>query len=517
MKLRKEAQDAGILVVNHHLLFADIESRLQSSGYGDYAVLPPYERLIFDEAHGIEEAATSFFSASITRLRLLKHINGLTFSRGGKRFGVLHKISQLLHDESKVDDILSSIETIKETLALLDEAGLEALGYSYTVRIIPEHAIRFEGLFFAFKKLLSALTTCTTLLHAALDDLDDDMEKTSGAKHAGAENHVWEARMILRRVVDAQAFCKNFLEWQEHPEIVFWLEKNKYVPRGSTTEEAVWYPRFVQTPLEIATKMNEGVFEPVKSIVCVSATLKTAGNFSYWTKRNGVSQAPKERVSCAEFPSPFPYRTNVIFAVPTDAPAPNEHDFQSYIDDAIPQLIEAAGGRTLVLFTSYESLRASWEKTSVALASRYVLLRQGDDDRARLLAGFKKDTTSVLFATDSFWTGVDVPGESLSQVIIVKLPFSVPTDPVTQARSEALEKEGKNPFMELSVPDALIKFRQGIGRLIRHSDDKGAIVVLDKRIIQKFYGKLFLESVPETKQCIAPLDEVTRQIADFLV
>ncbi|MDD6653547.1 MAG: helicase C-terminal domain-containing protein, partial [Treponema sp.] len=185
--------------------------------------------------------------------------------------------------------------------------------------------------------------------------------------------------------------------------------------------------------------------------------------------------------------------------------------------NVLKNLILKAKGRTLVLFTSYESLRLSYNNIfSTMLANGIKLLRQGSDDNARILKNFKDDVSSVLFATDSFWQGVDVPGESLSQVIIVKLPFTVPNDPVFKARSEAIRKKGGNSFMELSVPEAIIKFRQGVGRLIRKNTDKGTVVVLDRRIYEKQYGSLFLANVPECKKYYEPVSKILDIIEEFL-
>ena len=217
------------------------------------------------------------------------------------------------------------------------------------------------------------------------------------------------------------------------------------------------------------------------------------------------------------FDSPFPYRQNVLFAVPNDAPFPNSPYFQSYVEETLPRLISASGGRTLVLFTSYESLKYAYSSSRTILAEKGInLFKQGDDDRFRLLERFKEDTTSVLFATDSFWEGVDVPGSSLTQVIIVKLPFAVPNDPVFAARSEAIEKKGGSSFMQLSVPQAVIKFRQGFGRLIRRGDDKGVIVVLDRRIVENKYGKMFTKSVPMTRRMNNSLSYILDAIEKFI-
>lgn len=272
-----------------------------------------------------------------------------------------------------------------------------------------------------------------------------------------------------------------------------------------------------ETPLDIAPMMNEGVYEPMKTVVCTSATLKTGRDFNYWLRRSGVAFAEKERVSFGEFPSPFPYEKNMLFAVPKDAPFPDEINFQPWIEAAVSRLINASDGRTLVLFTSYESLKSCYN-SSVRHLKGFdgAIYKQGDDDNGRLLENFKKDIKSVLFATDSFWQGVDVPGESLSQVIIVKLPFTVPNDPVFTARAESIQKRGGNSFMELSVPEAVIKFRQGIGRLMRRSSDKGAVVVLDRRIYEKRYGSIFLASIPQCKRLYESLEKLCSSLSSFI-
>lgn len=217
------------------------------------------------------------------------------------------------------------------------------------------------------------------------------------------------------------------------------------------------------------------------------------------------------------YESPFPYRSNVLFAIPDDAPLPEERGFQDWIETAIVSLLQASAGHALVLFTSYESLRAACEVARNALSPLgLTILRQGDDDRARLLETFRNDESSVLFATDSFWEGVDAPGDTLLHVIIVKLPFRVPNDPVHAARSEAIERAGGNPFMELSLPEAVVRFRQGFGRLMRRKTDHGVVTVLDRRLLAKRYGRIFIDSIPETVQCFAPFADVLHRVERFL-
>ncbi len=511
MKVRKEAADANLLIVNHHLLFADIETRLAGAGYDDTAVLPPYKRIIFDEAHGIEAAATSFFSETITRFKLIKQLNIMyRIRRGGAVAGHLFTLDALAPGSDNTTAVIAAVTEIKDAVRNLDEAALTLLDTQYTVRLSDSTANLFPPVLDALEKVRSALTAWTALIRELIDSIAEDERDVPA---------VWESRAVLRRLEGSAALCKNFAEWDERRDTVFFIEKMKWNASAGKgrAAEPVWYPRFVQTPLEIAPMMNAGVFEPMSSVVCTSATLRIGSTFQFWLHRSGAGFVDEGRVRTGEFASPFPYRTNLLFAVPRDAPFPDDPRFQPFTEFAVTRLITSAMGRTLVLFTSYEALRSACDAARRELAPYGItVLRQGDDDRFRLLETFKNDGASVLFATDSFWEGVDVPGESLSQVIIVKLPFSVPSDPVFAARSEAVERKGGNPFMELSVPDAVIKFRQGFGRLMRRSTDRGCVVVLDRRIMEKRYGRIFLDSVPETKRLYEPLETVCSAVERFL-
>jgi ATP-dependent DNA helicase DinG len=507
MRLRKEAADAGILVVNHHLLFADVDSRLSGLGFEDAAVLPPYHRLVFDEAQGIEDAATSFFSGRLSRFSITKQLNLIQHARSGRTYGYLNVLAELSKAKSELDAVAALAEQVTAILDALEQSALGFFGENSAYRLVPANELYFGDIFGLFVQLRNALAVYAGNLHTILDSVDEKDRDIPA---------VWETRQVYRRLSDAVLFCKTFLDWKEHPEMVFWLEKKAYTRRDETGP--IWYPVFVQTPLDIAPKMNAGVFGPLQTVVCTSATLRTGQSFAYWLNRSGASLVDSERLVCADFPSPFPYHSNVLLAIPDDAPFPSDEGFQEYTGEAVCKLIEAASGRTLVLFTSYSALKQTKDAADSYLrGSGYTLLKQGDDDRARLLHLFKADRSSVLFATDSFWEGIDVPGDSLSQVIMVKLPFSVPSDPVFAARCEALEQQGRSSFMELSVPGAVIKFRQGFGRLLRHSTDRGVVVVLDRRLTGKQYGRIFLNSLPETKVVTGSIKTIAAKVQDFLV
>ncbi len=504
MKIRKEAGDANILVVNHHMLFADIESRMSGAGYDDTAVLPPYKRVVFDEAHGIENAATSFFSNSVTKFRILKQLNLLYRQRKSSAAGFLFTLSALSKIEDRSGEVIEEIGKAKEAIISLESCTQKLMEERFNIRLFDGNSHLFSQVLSEMKNLQSHIASVSGIVKEILDGIDDDDRDNSS---------VYETKSVLRRLDDVVAVCGKFNEWNEHSDLVFWIQTKKLSTALSKDFGNSVYYEYLQTPLDIAPMMNSGVFEPLDSVVCTSATIGIGGKFDFWKSRVGVNFVEKDRVKSGEFLSPFPYEKNMIFCVPNDAPFPDSENFQNYAEDAIVKLIEAASGRTLVLFTSYDSLRHACDTARTKLRSSGIsVLKQGDDDRFRLLSSFKNDIGSVLFATDSFWEGVDVPGESLSQVIIVKLPFGVPNDPVFAARSEQITKKGGSPFMELSVPDAVIKFRQGFGRLIRRGDDTGAVIVLDRRIVEKRYGKIFTSSVPMTRRFYKPLLEILPEV-----
>ena len=508
MKVRKEASDAGILVVNHHILFADIESRMSGAGYDDTAVLPPYKRVIFDEAHGIEDAATSFFSNSLSRFRIMKQLNLLYRQRKGVATGHVFALCALSKGEDKSDLVKEEIERTKTSLSALEEESRDFLGRNPCARLFHGNAARLAGLTQKIRLLQKNLATVCALVREIMEGIDEDYL---------AEPVIYESKAVLRRLDDMLAVSQNFVSWDEHPDSVFWICAKKLPPAMARNTDSPFFYELNETPLDIAPMMNKGVFEPMLSVVCTSATISVSGSFDFWRKKVGINFIESGRVRTGIFLSPFPYKTNMALAVPSDAPFPDNENFQTYMEDSLVKMIRAAGGKTLVLFTAYDSLRRACDAVRPRLSPLGInVLRQGDDDRFRLLSRFKDDVSSVLFATDSFWEGVDVPGESLSLVVIAKLPFAVPTDPVFAARGERISERGGFPFMELSVPDAVIKFRQGFGRLIRRTDDRGAVVVLDRRIIEKSYGRMFTESVPETKIIYSPLPELIESIGGFL-
>ena len=523
LKLRKEANSANIIVVNHHLLFADLAARSQGAGYESAVVLPPFNRLIIDEAHTIENAATSFFSAEFGRTGILRQLGRLysqrSFQRSSQRSkrnsrhnrrsgkGLLVRLNSMLKpDNDRLDELVSVVEKIRACTEELDEQALQICGLEGIFRLSPavDESFLKRSLFPQFKNLRREILKLTSFIRDMTESLDDEQ---------AVNPSIWEIKTIVRRLEGVAEICDVFCNYKKHEDEVLWIERRRTSKSSSFGDWAV----FTRTPLDLSPKLKESVFAPNKTVICVSATLALNDDFSYWASTCGINSLPNRSVLSGCFPSPFPYSDAVLLAAPTDAPLPDEGGYQEFVDKAVCDLVCAAGGSALVLFTSYQAL------TSAHLASKHELtglgircLKQGDDDRSRLLQDFISDEKSCLFATDSFWEGVDAPGDTLRMVIICRLPFRTPGDPVMEARREALQNRGGNPFMEISLPQAVMKFKQGFGRLMRRSADHGVVAVLDGRLFKKSYGRLFLQSLPETNTSFSSFNNNITDIENFL-
>jgi ATP-dependent DNA helicase DinG len=322
---------------------------------------------------------------------------------------------------------------------------------------------------------------------------------------------VFESKLQLRRLAHVADLCRRFQRWAEQAGSVHWLEARKSY-RGEP------FARFVITPLSVAPLLREAIYEPYRTVLFTSATLTVSGRFDYFRARLGLNGLPQREVAEAVFPSPFRYGQRVFLGVPADAPEPDDESFGAFVADTVREAILISEGRALVLFTSYALLQQTWAAVADDLqAAGLPVLRQGDDDRARLLNRFRDNPGSVLLATDSFWEGIDAPGEALELVIVPRLPFRVPSDPVLQARMEAIRAAGGNPFWELALPDAVIRLRQGFGRLMRRADDRGAVLILDSRLARKRYGRYFLESLPPARTVVSSRTVVLEALENFIV
>jgi ATP-dependent DNA helicase DinG len=521
LKLRRESAEALILVVNHHLLFADLAARHQGAGYDTAVVLPPYTRVIIDEAHNIEGAATSFFSRELSRLGIIRTLGRLYRKRRGREGGLLVRLAGRSAGNIG-EEILNALAGVREWAEKADAAALSLCGDGGPCRLVPgENGEFLETVLFP---PLAELRRSIGVLAGRVRSFAEPAE--NAASEAEKEDTaLWELRSVLRRLETAGALCASFIEYGGNDGEVFCIERKS----GRGTSGSPGNPAFhagdpwallSAVPIDIAPVLRDALFEPNKTVICVSATLSVGRGFSYWAGRTGAALSGRELVT-GLFPSPFPYACNTLLAVPSDGPLPGggegDGEYQEFVNRAVKELILVSGGSALVLFTSYQSLKSAFAASAAELESSGIrCLKQGDDDRSRLLAAFLADRSCVLFATDSFWEGVDAPGETLRMVILCRLPFRTPRDPVFEARRERIEKRGGNAFMELSLPDAVMKFKQGFGRLMRRSGDFGVVAVPDSRILHKFYGKVFLNSLPETKRSFKELPSVLRDVEDFL-
>lgn len=437
--LRKKAGKAQLLIVNHHLFFSDLALRR----FGHAEVLPRYESVIFDEAHHLENVATRYF--------------GTTFS-----------IYQVL-------DLVKDIETSAQA----DLNGKDKERITQTARALARQADQFTSIFpkergrFPLFDFIERADFWEKERQTLFDHL------LILIRHLGEVLVVAESwQGLLRRTEELVNSFVTITEEQE-ANSVYWYERREKTVVLSAS------------PIDVAEELNEFLYEQAKSVIFTSATLTTGGNFAYFKDRLGLP----DDLNTMLLDTPFDYKARTRLYIPERSfPEPSNGAFYHQAPERIEQLILAAEGRTLVLFTSFNSMRKAAEYLEERLP--FPVYVQGQGSKTALLQQFRQETHSVLLAVASFWEGVDVAGEALSCVIIDKLPFEVPSDPVIMARMERIRQSGKNPFFDFQVPRAILTLRQGVGRLMRTSTDRGVLAILDVRLLTKSYGKLFLKSMP---------------------
>jgi len=510
-RARREAIHADLLVVNHHLLFADLAVR--QSG-GEIAVLPTYERLILDEAHHIEDVATNYFGAGITRLGLSRMIGHLHRNVKGKFKGLFHlllaklapgksnlpahilvRARQLIDQEliPAVEELEMHNDTAMESIFQIvrqadeNEFGESKLRLTDLVRTQPDwrHLVLEPT-----ENLVASLRLFSNKVMALLKILES------------IEISQDEQFLSIRVEIEAQAMrleeAANTIElvlFRRGSETIRWIE--------AQTRYQLHLVRLRSSPLEVAELLKANVYDVFKTVILTSATLTVNGipnqkEFDYLKNRIGLNLVNSTRRIEKILPAPFNYRKQVLLAIPLDIPNPNQQIFAQRLMRLIYKALLISKGRAFVLFTSYGLLNKVYQQLESYLRDQGInVFKQGSEDRHRLLERFRQHKNSALFATDSFWEGVDVQGKALESVIITKLPFKVPTEPVIEARVEAINKRGGNAFLEFTVPQATIKFKQGFGRLIRSKTDRGSVIIFDKRVIEKDYGKVFIKSLPD--------------------
>lgn len=450
-QLRKEAGRAQLLIVNHHLFFSDLGLRR----FGNAEVLPRYEAVIFDEAHHIENIATKYFGNSFSHYQLIDLVQDIEKTA---------KISLPEMDQQK---------TIQLARAVASQAD-------HFITIFPQERGRFPLIEFIENSASWAdeYSTLTNQINSLAHHLE--WLAQTGDNWNGMLRRCEEILTNLSRIIDDQDSSS-----------VYWYEKKERTVALSAS------------PIDITTELQEYLYEETRSVIFTSATLSTGGTFTYFLDRLGL---PRETETLM-LETPFDYVTRTrLYIPPNNFPEPNQPDFSKKILKQIYEILQASNGRALLLFTSISAMKSAYDYLYDRLD--FLVLVQGSAPKSSLLAQFQQETHSVLLAVASFWEGIDVAGHSLSCVIIDKLPFEVPSDPVIMARINKIKEDGGNPFFDFQVPRAILSLRQGVGRLMRSSTDKGLLAIMDVRLFKKGYGKNFLKSLPASP--------ITRNMQDVL-
>jgi ATP-dependent DNA helicase DinG len=454
-EMRRRALESDIIIVNHHLFFADLAVKREMSGAPDAGILPEAAAVVFDEAHELEEVASSYFGLSVSNIRFEELARDTDAQLRGKEGALgLPVLTQQLRDRAR-----------------MFFAGLPMAGDGRQPFTAREEFLETQGDLY-------------TGVRATLRRIEDEIANLK---------EVDEATGLRKRVARLRGELEFLME-SNASNIVYWLERRVYggndrdgaarIGRGQTRST------FVQaTPIDVSELLHDLVFETIPTVVLTSATLTVQGGFEHMRKRLGLTEARELVV-----PSHFKYGEQALLYLPPEMPDPRDQAFPAAAAEKIRRVLDITKGRAFCLFTSYSQMRDLYERLLPVLD--WPILLHGTAPRKALLEEFRNTPNAVLFGTASFWQGVDVQGEALSCVIIDRLPFAVPNDPVVQARMKAIEEAGGKPFFEYQVPEAVLTLKQGFGRLIRSLEDRGVLVLLDPRMRTMRYGQTFLASLP---------------------
>jgi DNA polymerase-3 subunit epsilon/ATP-dependent DNA helicase DinG len=506
-RARRDAERTHLIVVNHALLLSDVavENR----------VLPDYRYLIVDEAHHLEESTTRQLSFTVDRRAIERLLNGLSQDLGKERRAGF--LSQLLSSyrgrvpeaigkemERRIHDLHGEVEAAQRVLfqffnrldAFLEEHSQSGGAYNQAIRLTG--GIRVQPAWANVEIAWDSLSRY--LLH-----IGEGLERLSGGLLGLDEYDIPDQEDLLQELLSYIKRARELYEQmnalivQPSPAGIYWAEVG--AQDGEISLHAA--------PLHVGPLVQKHLFVPKECVVLTSATLCTEGEFDFIRERLSAWEAEEAAVG-----SPFDYASSTLLYLPIDIPEPYQAYYQRMVEETLVDLCRATRGRTLVLFTSHSQLRNTSKAIARPLAEdEIVVYTQGEGaSRKQLLEDFRTTPRSVLLGTRSFWEGIDVVGEALSCLVIARLPFSVPSDPVFAARSETFDE----PFSQYALPEAILRLRQGFGRLIRSKTDRGVVVILDKRILTKSYGRAFLDSLPACTVRQGPIAELPRMSAQWI-
>ncbi|MEK5260359.1 ATP-dependent DNA helicase DinG [Paenibacillus sp. SEL3] len=517
-RARHEAGIADVVITNHSKLFTDVKASHQ--------LLPSYEHLVIDEAHHLEEVAgkhlgmhMKYFTLVHTLTRLFKD------SKNGQLPSLRQQLAKSGHEKSAdwastIDQLYPLVLEVKETWDLLSD---KLFG------MLPERSDATPGETGQFSSRLKPSAkpakwdqagALENQLYVTMSEIlrkGDKLMLDVKEEHDdyAADSLITDITGLLKDLAGIRENLRFFIRLDDET-TVYWLEAS-----GQFRSKSL---QFYAVPVDVSRQLKEMFFDKKRSIILTSATLSVDKSFQYMIDQLGLQEAAdQERLMTSQLPSPFNYRDQVLLVIPRDFPSVKgsvgDAHFVDMLVSSLGATAQATRGRMLVLFTSYRMLRQVYEPLKEALASSEItVLGQGVDSgsRSKLTRRFQEAKASVLLGTSSFWEGVDIPGKALTCLAIVRLPFQPPNHPLLEAKSELLQQQKKNPFMKLSVPQAVIRFKQGFGRLVRTANDHGVVIVYDTRVIESYYGKHFLYSLPGPKMEHMPSEQMVPRIAEWL-
>lgn len=508
--IRKYAQNSQLVVVNHSLLFSELAS--ENGNLGDY------QHLILDEAHNVEKVATHYLGQELN-IWQIKNLTDQIGSSGSLKNGSLaslqhwifianlNKTSQKAFEAGK-NAALSASESLWKKAQIFFETLTNQMRKkgNHTNRYIEK--VRYKPGESVFKFLDHSLR----LFEDATIELGQRLESISDWIRALPENALPNQDELRYELENRIQECQkikgnlNFLTTPNDERAVYWME----LPKREDSIDT----RLFSVPLNISKALTETLYKNLDTIIFTSATLSIRGKFSYFLQRMGLEKMPSARMKTLTLGSPFNFSKQALVCVPQFLPSPKSSGFQEEVNKFLKNLVSQVNRGTMALFTSHQMLNQTYKNIKTDLQSEGILLlAQGiNGTRASITEQFKLDPNSMLLGTNSFWEGIDLPGETLQILGIIRLPFAVPSEPLVAAHLEEIEKQGKNSFLHYTVPEAILKFRQGFGRLIRNKTDRGAVVVLDNRVLNTNYGKAFLKALPVSHQTFQKPQEMINTI-----